>query len=263
MTEIELLAERPRPGLRPAAPWHGTNLKGSLRGLKAAEAAWRPAEGRHNVWELVAHAAYWKYIACHRILGVRGTSFALPGSNFFVRPEGEPTEKAWKTDVALLDECHIKLRATVAELDPARLAETGKKWTVRETILGAAMHDTYHAGQIQLLRRLREGYRRSRALAVLVDPAGRRRRAFGLERHVRPSSAQDVDRFADAVEGQLVHREDFPYLVDRRLVPDVFWLGVEPGGIGAFLAETLQPADDPVSRLLCIRSIAPPTWVSS
>ncbi len=31
--------------------WHGTNLRGSLRGLSARAAAWRPAAGRHNVWE--------------------------------------------------------------------------------------------------------------------------------------------------------------------------------------------------------------------
>lgn len=43
--------------------WQGPNLKGSLRGVHAAQAAWRPAPGRHNVWELVVHAAYWKYAA--------------------------------------------------------------------------------------------------------------------------------------------------------------------------------------------------------
>ena len=41
--------------------WHGTNLKGSIRGMTATQAAWRPRPGRHNVWEIVGHAAYWKY----------------------------------------------------------------------------------------------------------------------------------------------------------------------------------------------------------
>ena len=43
--------------------WHGTNLRGSIRGLPRSTAAWRPAPDRHNIWELVVHAAYWKY-AC-------------------------------------------------------------------------------------------------------------------------------------------------------------------------------------------------------
>ncbi len=40
--------------------WHGTNLRGSLRGLSRDVLRWRPATDRHNVWELVVHAAYWK-----------------------------------------------------------------------------------------------------------------------------------------------------------------------------------------------------------
>jgi hypothetical protein len=41
--------------------WHGPNLRGSIRGLDPAVAAWRPAPGRHCIWEIVVHAAYWKY----------------------------------------------------------------------------------------------------------------------------------------------------------------------------------------------------------
>lgn len=49
--------------------WHGTNLKSSLRRLTPAEAAWRPGGKRHNIWELVVHAAYWKYTVRRRLLG--------------------------------------------------------------------------------------------------------------------------------------------------------------------------------------------------
>src|SRR5688572_21914148 len=38
--------------------WHGPNLRGTLRGVTADEASWRPGEGRHNIWELTVHAAY-------------------------------------------------------------------------------------------------------------------------------------------------------------------------------------------------------------
>jgi len=30
--------------------WHGPNLKGSLRGVTAAQAAWAPGPGRHSIW---------------------------------------------------------------------------------------------------------------------------------------------------------------------------------------------------------------------
>ena len=39
--------------------WHGTNLRGSIRGVTSQQASRRPARGRHNIWEIVVHAAYW------------------------------------------------------------------------------------------------------------------------------------------------------------------------------------------------------------
>ncbi len=107
--------------------WHGTNLKGSLRGMTAAQAAWRPAEGRHNVWEVAVHCAYWKYAVWRRLTGVKRGSFPLKGSNWFVRPaDGADLEAAWKADLALLVRMHSRLREAIAGLKPKDLAVTPK-----------------------------------------------------------------------------------------------------------------------------------------
>ena len=66
--------------------WHGANLRGSIRGMAADTAAWRPAPGRHNIWEIVVHAAYWKYAVRRRLLGEHRGRFAIKGSNWFERP---------------------------------------------------------------------------------------------------------------------------------------------------------------------------------
>jgi len=141
--------------------WHGTNLRGSLRGVTAREAAWRPAPGRHNVWELAVHAAYWKYTVRRRMLGEPKGSFPLPGSDFFPRPDppgAEPDERAWKADVALLVATHKSLRAAISELRARGLSTVprGSRVSNLGMIVGVAAHDLYHAGQIQLLKRLRE-----------------------------------------------------------------------------------------------------------
>jgi hypothetical protein len=139
--------------------WHGTNLRGSVRGLDARTAAWRPGPGRHNVWELVVHAAYWKYTVRRRLTGEKRGSFTFTGSNWFPRPapggDGQ-RERAWKADVALMVAEHRRLRAVVAALPPRVLDEVspGSAHTVRRLVLGAALHDVYHAGQIQMLKRL-------------------------------------------------------------------------------------------------------------
>ncbi len=135
--------------------WHGTNLRGSIRGMTARHAAWRPAPRRHNVWEIVVHAGYWKYAVWRQLVGERRGSFALKGSNWFQRPE-QPTERAWKADVALLDRTHRALRTAVEALPARELRRspgTGKT-TNFDLIAGIAAHDLYHAGQIQLLKRL-------------------------------------------------------------------------------------------------------------
>jgi hypothetical protein len=130
--------------------WHGPNLKQSIRGVTAKQAAWRPAPGRHNIWEETLHAAYWKYVVRRKLEGGKRGSFALKGSNFFPRPEeGKLTEPAWRADKELLDREHRALREAIlislrTDLGPKLL----------RLLYGIAFHDIYHAGQIRLLRRL-------------------------------------------------------------------------------------------------------------
>lgn len=136
--------------------WHGPNLRGALRGLSAAEAAWRPAPGRHNIWEIAVHAAYWKYAVRRRLLAEKRGSFPLSGSNWFELPGQGEDGQAWKGHLALLKNEHGKLREAIAGFDPGLLDEgaAGSKITNLRTIYGIAAHDLYHAGQIQLLKRL-------------------------------------------------------------------------------------------------------------
>ena len=133
--------------------WHGTNLRGSLRGLTTEVAAWRPAPERHNIWELVVHAAYWKYEVRRRLTGSKRGGFAFSGTNFWPRPlENTPAE--WKRDVALLGREHAALRKLVAAIPTSRLAQRAPndRFTYAGVIRGIAAHDLYHAGQIQLLK---------------------------------------------------------------------------------------------------------------
>jgi uncharacterized damage-inducible protein DinB len=127
-----------------------------VRRVDVETAAWRPQPGRHNIWEIVVHCAYWKYAVWRRLSGAARASFSLRGSNWFERPV-ETSEAAWREDVRLLEQWHRTLRDVVAEFPASKLGATprGSRFTLRELITGAAAHDLYHAGQIQLLRRLR------------------------------------------------------------------------------------------------------------
>ncbi len=152
--EIAILLQALDEGYERKA-WHGPNLKGSIRGLSAAMAAWRPRPDRHSIADNVVHAAYWKYAVRRRLTGEKRGSFALKGSNWFALPS-PLTESSWKQYIALLDAEHRTLRDVVSSFpsDRLRLIAAGGKASYVYVILGIAMHDVYHAGQIQLLKRL-------------------------------------------------------------------------------------------------------------
>jgi len=135
--------------------WHGTNLRGSLRRVSPRQAAWRPGPRRHNIWENVVHAAYWKYAVSRRFVDQPHGSFQYKGSNWFRAPAGL-SDRAWRADVALLDRVHAVLRGAVTQLSTRQLFHTprGKAASNFTVLSGIAAHDLYHAGQIQLLKRL-------------------------------------------------------------------------------------------------------------
>lgn len=150
-SELSLLLEILDSGYDRNA-WHGPNLKQSLRGVSAEDAAWRPSPGRHNIWEIAVHAAYWKYVARRRLRREPRGSFAFKGSNWFARPSpgAQGNEKAWREDRQLLEAEHQRLREAISDL--AQKRRLGPYFPM---IYGVAFHDVYHAGQIRLLRRLR------------------------------------------------------------------------------------------------------------
>ena len=137
--------------------WHGGPTPvGALRGVQAEQAAWAPLPGRKSIWQLVLHIGYWKYAVRRRLERGAGSRFPRSPANWPRVPD--PADgAAWAHDVALLRSEHEQLVAIVAGIPLRRYAEEltgGKRWTVGELILGIAQHDAYHAGQIQMLKRL-------------------------------------------------------------------------------------------------------------
>lgn len=151
---IELLRVQLEQAFRRKS-WHGTNLAGSIRGIDPVTAAWRPAADRHNIWELIVHCAYWKYSVYRRLAGDPSLKFALFGSNFFPRPIDE-SKRALDQDIKLLRDYHGLLLDSLDAFPESRLGEVprGSSTTFRDLVVGAAAHDLYHAGQIQLIKRL-------------------------------------------------------------------------------------------------------------
>ena len=145
---------QPPPGRK---NWHGgPSPVGALRGVTAAQAAWRPTARRRSIWELALHIAYWKYTVRRHLEAGERPRFPRSPANFPDQPEPSD-DAAWTRDVALLRAEHERLVTAVRTLASERLDEVppeGRRWTYGELVLGVAAHDAYHTGQIQLLKRL-------------------------------------------------------------------------------------------------------------
>jgi hypothetical protein len=136
--------------------WHGSTLTGALRGVTPARALWRPRRDRHSIWELVLHAAYWKYVVRCRVTGARPPGgFPRAPSNWPAAP-ARPDGGQWRADLRLLKRMHAELRTAVVGLAPRKLRARSPAgtWSYAEMIYGVAAHDLYHTGQIQLIKRL-------------------------------------------------------------------------------------------------------------
>lgn len=138
--------------------WHGPAVRDALRGVDHELAARRPEPGRHSIWELTLHLAALRNRLRRRIRPDSAGRFPRRmAASWWPAPPATPTVAAWRDDLTLLHDEHAELVALVESLSRADLATPlpGRR-IAADQLLGAALHDTYHAGQMVLLRRLAE-----------------------------------------------------------------------------------------------------------
>lgn len=158
--DARAVLERGLEGAFAGKGWHGPTLLGSVRGVTAVEARMRPGGLKHGVWDLVLHAAYWKYIVCLKLGAVERDSFPRSPSNWPGLPrkgDGLAEALAWRSDIGLLKSYHQVLSARLAGLDLSMLSvipSGGRSVRMIDILVGIAAHDAYHTGQIQLVKRL-------------------------------------------------------------------------------------------------------------
>ncbi len=137
-------------------PWHGgPTALGALRGVTAEVASWRPWPDRHTIWELALHVAYWDWVVERRLGDLPRGGFQRSPSDW-PRPDPSGTDAAWKRDRRLLRERRRSLVRAITDFDPTHLDEVAGegRTTWADLITGILLHDTYHAGQIQLMKRM-------------------------------------------------------------------------------------------------------------
>jgi uncharacterized damage-inducible protein DinB len=138
-------------------PWYGSPRDALLAGLDAQDAAARPIENGHSIWELVLHMTAWTREATRRLGG------AAPGTpaDGDWPPVSSVSDEAWQKAQAALSQAHAELVAAAREISERDLTRppteprspalgTGVDRT--GLLVGLAQHDAYHIGQIAMVR---------------------------------------------------------------------------------------------------------------
>jgi hypothetical protein len=135
-------------GYGPGA-WHGPDIKAALEDVAPALAFWRPAAGRHNIAEIAIHHAYTVHVVRTR-LGPVNEAFALEGDDWFPLEDGKPL--SWDAIRGIVESEQQKLRELVSKGDAGQGGLQGEDRFAQ--VLGITCHAVYHAGQVQLIKRL-------------------------------------------------------------------------------------------------------------
>jgi uncharacterized damage-inducible protein DinB len=154
MSEAARIADQLRRAFDGGA-WHGDSLLEILAGVTAAQAAARPIDGTHTIWELVLHIAAWDAAVLRRFEGV---AVELSDAENFP-PVTDVSDAAWRAALARVKGGHEKLIQAVAATPDSRLLEMvsgkeGDHYTFYYMLHGLAQHELYHAGQIALLKKM-------------------------------------------------------------------------------------------------------------
>ena len=127
-------------GYGPGA-WHGPDLKAALADVGPDLAFWRPAPERHNIAEIALHHAFYVRSVRGQLSGTTPEPFVLEGEDWF-----DVSSLSWPEIQAVVEKEQARLAEVAAELEPS-----AERFNL---VLGITGHAIYHAGQVQLLKKL-------------------------------------------------------------------------------------------------------------
>jgi hypothetical protein len=150
--DIRVLARILEEGYGPEA-WHGPNLNAALDDVPPDLAFWRPAPERHNIAEIAIHHAYYTHSVRGRISATPPEPFVFEGDDWFGVPD--ETTLTWPEIRAIVEAQHRRLAELVADIGAGKVRPSRSDGDLFELVLGITCHAVYHAGQVQLIKRLR------------------------------------------------------------------------------------------------------------
>ena len=139
-------------GYGPGA-WHGPDLKAALADVHDELAFWRPGGSRHNIAEIAVHHAYCTRNVYAKITGRDPGAFVVDGDDWF----DVPNTMSWQAIQDVIEREQSRLVAADSDIATGRITSPLSPSERFDLVLGITCHAVYHAGQVQLIKRLRQG----------------------------------------------------------------------------------------------------------
>ncbi|MFI8685982.1 DinB family protein [Rossellomorea sp. NPDC077527] len=136
------------------------SLDQALDGVNAAEAAWTSSGFSNSIWQIVNHLIFWNEDVIHRMNGTENPHKAEDNEETFGNPGDPEDEMGWAQTVKRLNEVMNHLKTVIADLDDEKLKApyAANRSSLERLLSNIMMHDTYHIGQIVLLRKLQSSW---------------------------------------------------------------------------------------------------------
>ena len=138
-------------GYGPGA-WYGSDLRAAVGDVAAAAAFKRPAQGRHNIAEIAMHQAYWAAQIAAKLTGEAPAPFPLEGEDWFEL--SNESRLSWEQITATLETSQQRLSQAVAGIASGARTSPLDEAERFDLVVGITGHAAYHAGQIQLIKKL-------------------------------------------------------------------------------------------------------------
>jgi len=139
-------------GYGPGA-WYGVDLRTAIETVSPAVAYARPAAALHNIAEIALHQAYWAGQAVLRLTG-DAPAFPLAGEDWFEL--NDESALPWTAVRATVEAAQTRLSAAVAAIASGRQTSPLSEAEQFDLVIGITGHAAYHAGQIQLVKKMVE-----------------------------------------------------------------------------------------------------------
>ncbi len=150
MTELERIADQLKRAVTGGA-WHGPAVDEILAGMTAEQAASRPFNEAHSIWELALHITAWLQGCRQRLEGDRAQ---LTDEEDWPKVT-DTSERAWKETIVRMTQAYEGLSSAISRLDDSKLDQPiieGMS-SVYVTLHGVIQHTLYHAGQIAIMKK--------------------------------------------------------------------------------------------------------------